>query len=793
MANINKVKIGTTDPDAIMFDKYYQNLIGDTIFTNKVLYSSDGGGYYVKGLSIMPGQGEWNIYWWPWNLGISNGALKDVNDGAHEWGYVQDGTNKNVTSGINTNFPTNGWSETDWNVSICIFASEEASNYTDEEGNKYIDFGDIPIVIKFNSEFLSGATITLNASHTASLSEDGATITVNRMLLNDSYRVAYIKWSDTSVEFIRSKMTDIIVDVTGLSRHYSVMNRSDASTVECWDAYCEDAQVWHKDKTVENCWKKYGMITDTWKDNEDDEEPTVHNTYIMNMSGIPSEISDPILPIVTDYEEHILPKNNSGIKPIQWNHKIANPEFWNNIKNYLLTHPVVIVEGSYVTEGNPNYSDYTEADNNNNVIDGWFNGANMTGDLTVKFDGYFRNRTLLNWINGNVLDTLTIQLLQDNLKFSVTQFMFRACTINTIRVIDKEGNPKNDGLKAIDCSGMCEYSSIPYFPDIIEWSDCFDSKGKRYVPVQFMFSYTTSLTEVAQHGNERDSLANTIIMGPYSPQVFQQCHSLTKIGPILDMSSINLTEEAYGYANDAYQMFSGCVKLSDVRLKNLNGNYVRFDGDAYLGNLPSLDTASVEYLFSNLMDLTSYDAAVVTQNVNNSWYGNGANTNSGWNYTASIWMVENEDGTHVQSRGNSTVNNAVRVAESSTSMFYYTTKAIDTNVTVTGLQESDQLVWRTGTSDMVLSNDTSAHLTNSEGTTAGFILRRLGSQSQVNDWEHPVSITYDKVFDQYAPKAASAKLYCPEEWTDKVTSEMITAANAKGWTIYIGGVEVQPN
>ena len=37
------------------------------------------------------------------------------------------------------------------------------------------------------------------------------------------------------------------------------------------------------------------------------------------------------------------------------------------------------------------------------------------------------------------------------------------------------------------------------------------------------------------------------------------------------------------------------------------------------------------------------------------------------------------------------------------------------------------------------------------------------------------------------PDVSSANLYCPSSWDSYITSEMISAANAKGWTIYVGG------
>lgn len=37
----------------------------------------------------------------------------------------------------------------------------------------------------------------------------------------------------------------------------------DVTSVECWDAYTREDQVYHKDKTLENCWKKYGFAFPT--------------------------------------------------------------------------------------------------------------------------------------------------------------------------------------------------------------------------------------------------------------------------------------------------------------------------------------------------------------------------------------------------------------------------------------------------------------------------------------------------------------------------------------------------
>ena len=47
--------------------------------------------------------------------------------------------------------------------------------------------------------------------------------------------------------------------------------------------------------------------------------------------------------------------------------------------------------------------------------------------------------------------------------------------------------------------------------------------------------------------------------------------------------------------------------------------------------------------------------------------------------------------------------------------------------------------------------------------------------------------------DLTTSKVNSANLYCPNEWASYITNSMIQAANAKGWTIYVGGSKVTAN
>lgn len=47
--------------------------------------------------------------------------------------------------------------------------------------------------------------------------------------------------------------------------------------------------------------------------------------------------------------------------------------------------------------------------------------------------------------------------------------------------------------------------------------------------------------------------------------------------------------------------------------------------------------------------------------------------------------------------------------------------------------------------------------------------------------------------DLETPSINAANLYCPAEWSAYITNDMIQSANAKGWTIFVGGSEVTPN
>lgn len=818
MADIQKIKIGTDTPDAIMFDTYYAPIANQDLKLETIIAKDN------TSMAENP-EGTWEIND-DWDVEfIDNGRTIRINKFKIDtWGirHKVSSSSDNSTKYKNIQCRIEGLTYVNQNIIKSNADSEEVTGFT----NAYC--GDIGYVVEWypgqstSGRFVKGLVIqgqpiytdTWNNAIDCSYAMGRApweVIDVRDQMVTDGIRPVGMMTGGGCSGFCIGifggvqNATEHLDNANGAYRVYDISDHPifiyldvldvnaniDASTVECWDAYTETTQIWHKNKTVENCWLKHGIITDTWKDNSIDESPTVHSYYKMDMSGIPSEIENPILPVVTDYEAHILPKNNSNIKPIKWNHKIANPEFWNNIKNYLLTHPIIYVQSTFINSGNKNFSDYTDADNNYTVAESdWFNGAGMTGNLTVKFDGAFESYSMLNWIKDNVLDTLTLQFLQDNIVISVTQNMFRMMTVGTIQVLDKNGNPSSNHLGARDCSSTFEFSSIQYIPDIINWNYRRDVNGVQCVSIRYMCSYCSSLIEFAQHGTDRDDISNKILcLG--TAQAFQGCTSLTKIGPILDLEKENFTQNP-NINDSGYKMFENCNTLTDVRIANLNGSYVNFDDNTQHGSLPALDAASIQYLFANLKDLTKYDADVINSNINNNFF---AHSSSGeydyyWIGNNSVWCsgITEEDNIEYRVRGIRNVTNARRVAESSNDKFFYTTQAVNTQINISGLQNTDKLVWRSGETETVLTNGQNT-ITNTSGTNGGFILRQVGTTGIVNDYDHVVNISFIKYYQPTAAKAPSAQLHCPEEWESKITTEMITAANAKQWHIYINGTE----
>ena len=179
MDNINKIHIGDNSVNKLLFASPITGKHGDALWSY-YRFANDDGGYYVHGLWLAPIYNT-TRYLWPWDLGVTGGALKDLNNGAHYWGYIQDGRNKNITKGMTKNFAANGWKNEPWNEAITLWGNE--SNFTDDKGKACLDFGDHPIVIHFLDGRFDDSEFIVDTSHgsIAEISQDKRTVTIHRV------------------------------------------------------------------------------------------------------------------------------------------------------------------------------------------------------------------------------------------------------------------------------------------------------------------------------------------------------------------------------------------------------------------------------------------------------------------------------------------------------------------------------------------------------------------------------------------------------------------------------------
>lgn len=235
---MDSIKIGSKDPKAIMFAN--RTIYEHTSLTDYYKFANDAGGYYVHGLWLAPTNATNNYkYSWPWDLSIPNGALKDKNDGFRYWGYVNDGCNKNITKGMKVNFPANGWSQ--FGIGITLYYN--TPNYIDEQENECLDFGDHPIIIEFRDDRFDNYTWESVNGSVYEWSEDKRAITIHRVGPTRTVCVSNVE--NKSIDFVRQQLTNVFVDLIGMSFHSDSYQWTDPSNSECFDVYNGTKPCYH--------------------------------------------------------------------------------------------------------------------------------------------------------------------------------------------------------------------------------------------------------------------------------------------------------------------------------------------------------------------------------------------------------------------------------------------------------------------------------------------------------------------------------------------------------------------
>ena len=536
---------------------------GDALW-NWYKYASDAGGYYVRGLWFAPCYNNGWIYWWPWDLGVTGGALKDLNNGAHYWGYIQDGRNKNITKGMTKNFAANGWKNEPWDEAITLWGNE--SNFTDDKGKACLDFGGHPIVIHFLDGRFDDSEFIVDTSHgsIAEISQDKRTVTIHRV--GSNHIAVVIKPKIRTIDQVRLEMQNVLVSVDGLDYHTKQFTPPiDKTKSECYNAYIGENLVYHRVKDLDNL--IYHGIVDTVVRN--------WSTDGTKVKSIIYKCNGSYMPVLDDMEGLVRYSYNTESKVetveyVQFTGRMWNDAFVQQLKEYCKTKVF------------SNYAVFTAGDANPD--DAWFkDNTDMKGHWTFNFDIEFMAGGYA-W-SGTNIDELTFN---NTSPVSSMHRMFGG--MHEVRYIHMNKVAWARDLSAAfeQCNNLLELPSI-------HWSAANindETRAHRSTNIGWFCDYCFKITEIPQYGTDRFADDNLLIV-EFMPQAFESCNNLVKIGPVLDMRYVK--PEGINIKN----AFNGCDKLTDVRIQRLNhGNW---DFSSWL---PALDADSIAYLIDNLTDLT---------------------------------------------------------------------------------------------------------------------------------------------------------------------------------------------
>lgn len=650
----------------------------------------------------------------------------------------------------------------------------------------------------------------------------------------------------------------------------------DVTSVECWDSYVGNTNVYHKDKTVENCWKNYHLTIPfgcnlhrntlgtskglTWispfkinvsnvytTESSISRQITNKATYwsvsfpafkirIVNkpddvtvklerlftnitssedvsiilsngINEIPAfskilySVDNSIDIVATEAKISIISNTNKAaafiieIIPEYGEYTIVSTEIWNNTLPKLFIPKVTDLTGEVMSKtkwkmiaNNSELWDSIKAWYENNIgVNGNFTSGNIFSgsdldEITIKLpdNGFLYGED--NFANSDI-ETINFIQTSENSHFSAPQRLLRSASklknINITWANPDKGNNYLCGANTI-VDGMSGLTMETYPERFINWDQNRAnvlSETVNCTLFQYAFNWSSGLVTIPSYpGLENE---NTILPSRSITRAFYECSNLVTIGPILDMSLV--------VPSSSEDCFYNCVKLSSFRIKNLNHGNWNFDdisrNGIRHGTLKSLDSNSVSYLFNNLADLTTHNPKSHDDTIDKSFKNWSSNHKTSqdktpdWDYTL----------TTIRSfsckKRYSDINSADFIASTNAAL-------TDMKVSIGGLQEGDSVVFAdsSGNISNIWDNDGSQTITKTSSTTMGFKLLSSNTNNR-----NIVTITIDNGLDYTNPRVSSAILYCPVEWEDKITSEMISAANLKGWNIYIDGVEVQSN
>lgn len=904
MANINKIKAGSSDPTALMFDKYKTGTANGGILFGSLIPVDN---------SFTAVQAVSNSVWQVndgWEVEIINSkkiAIKKFK--IDTWGLRQIVGNPHTDPNYNNLKVNVSGINRVHNEVICHTAgSDTPDGFTKAYGgnggyNVYWYPGQFT-----SGNSMQGLVIQFGVGYSAKDDERADGFQIGKHPWDVGTKVGIVDgtitgtWADASYRAITIGLFGGVQNATAWHdktgdayRQYDISDNPiyidldvpdttvaiDVTSVECWDAYAGEDQVYHKDKTLENCWKKYGFafptgwnitktnfntnkyiewisptkfkikgipeggitittttttttnyvninwkqfiaklsqglpigasvkivraFTNAWYDYDEDthtwsnpvedietvlsvgdntiaafsdeihkkdtdENMTYSECKIVITSDTPVYELDckvEIIPTFTDGEVLTITENKWGLSKVKvptitdltehisklmFNINPANADFWTPIKEYYAAN---------VLSGDAVYRKFYNAKNLDELAIILPNANWLYYDTTFKFAS-IKKLTFTGQENTNITSLNGIFEGLGNLK----EF-----------IVNVDEAHKGDYIAGCnDCSNMFNGCGLATYPSNFICWNVFRTNAQAYsrnaTNAMSMFWYSAIKT-VPNYGTDADADANTILCGSASG-IFYNCNKLVTVGPILDLLLID--------PKGAENIFVNCTALTTIRIKNLNHGDWRFDNVAFEGTkkhgtLAALDAASIQYLFANLRDLNLYDANKNTETISNSfskWSSNYFRSGifeSAYNFKFNS-MLE--------------FVGKLRTANQANAPFIVHTTAtgISMSFQVSGLAEGDSLIFGAAGSvepDLTITADGQYTINKNDTIDKGFKLIGDASVSSI------VKVTVNKGWDLCIPKVQSANLYCPAEWEANITDEMVTAANAKNWSVYIDG------
>lgn len=821
-------------------------------FTNKTMFPNELYDFPTWTRSYNGGNNNVN---WYYGFILATGLVNDFDDGTWTLANdaILDGRKIKITTRISAD--TNGWHVGKW-------AAPKACKVkvTGLSEGDIVYYG--ANVVTNNNVVLCTTDGTYNIPAQA----NGGT-------WGFGFRVVGSGTSEVTIEFVNELTDDNgLVDISDNPIVISLFNSNgiDITSVECWDAYAETEQVWHKDKTVENCLMKYRlMIPNDYKLLNTFFESNDNITWLtltkFRINRIPAEglningafttfdgnyttVTSPALSIrlaglpsnstakfirtfkntnAADDIETTLTNNNVTQIPAV-NKIVYKAEEAENILycagNIIITgecsgcNAIIELIPQYTSDGflkidtnawlrfvsniivpqvtdlfnyitrtkfamkpaNPKIWDEIKTwyENNTGVNDNFyggnvFNGSAGLKEITIKMDEHSYQFGEDNFANSEIETINFIQPIKDAHFSSIQRFLRNAFNLKNINITWAEPDADNNYLCGVTSivDGMSYLTCETYPERFINWraNRSNISEGIPCTLFNYCFHHSTGLITIPAYPGTEDE--NTIIPANYLVNSFRGCTSLVTVGPILNLILCA--------PDNAQNIFQNCNKLTSIKIKNLNHGSWNFDNETrdgnYHGTLKALNQESIQYLFANLSDLTTHNPEVHEDTIDKSFknwssdYKEQISQTPDWDYTLKNIF------TFRCRRRYDNANTAALIVS--------TNQALDNmQINISGLQEGDSVVFGANNAEPIATFDTNGNhtITKESGTSMGVKLISANTEDRTE-----VQIAIVNGLDNTNPRVSAANLYCPTEWDSYITSEMITAANTKGWAVYI--------